>query len=273
MDQWDCKVKIEINNSLTSSKEVFMEFVTELKDKYEFIFFDEDEINSYSTDNNELTISFLGSFFAVEDFKNKIKAKQVDNLNIEFIGKFEPMGEVRMPLNDKELFNGWLKVYQRGVDNKDYNILKNYSAVTALIVNEDSEVLLVKQFRPSIMTITYELPAGCLDIVDEDPVDTMVRELKEETNLLLGRSRLQKLITYYSALGHSKSENTVYYASVAKSEVDVNNIEDEDVLETIWMPFKQFEKHIKQGNIKDSKTVIAYYHYKTYIEQKTLSIH
>lgn len=273
MDQWDGKIKIEVNNNLTSSKIVFEQFITKLKDKIECVFFDEDEIRRYSPENNELNITYLGSSFAVQDLKQKIINEQNDSIKVEFVNEFKSLGKVKMPLNDKILFDGWLKVYQRKVSSREYNILKNYSAVTSLIVNEDSEVLLVKQFRPAVMTITYELPAGCLDVENEDPLDTMVRELREETNLTIGRTRLQKLITYYTSLGHSNSQNTIYYASVAKSEQYATCINDEDVLETVWMPFKEFEKHIKQGNISDSKTVMAYYHYKTFIEQKTLSIH
>lgn len=55
------------------------------------------------------------------------------------------------------------------------------SAVVAL--DEDKNIILVRQHRVAIDRITLEIPAGKLDTADEDPFLCAKRELEEETGL------------------------------------------------------------------------------------------
>ena len=48
-------------------------------------------------------------------------------------------------------------------------------------VGREDSTLLVRQFRPPLQAETIELPAGLVDIDDESPVTTALRELHEET--------------------------------------------------------------------------------------------
>lgn len=70
-------------------------------------------------------------------------------------------------MKDELVYNGWLKVYNREIEENKYDILKNYDAVSAIVLNQFDEILLVKQFRPAIMQETLEVPAGCVDIHGE----------------------------------------------------------------------------------------------------------
>jgi len=49
-----------------------------------------------------------------------------------------------------------------------------------LAVTDANEIVMVKQFRPALKQVTTELPAGFVE-VDEDPRETAIRELYEET--------------------------------------------------------------------------------------------
>lgn len=56
---------------------------------------------------------------------------------------------------------------------------RDWSVVLAL--TENNEVLVVRQFKQGCDCILDELPAGLVDADDQNPVETMKRELREET--------------------------------------------------------------------------------------------
>lgn len=166
---------------------------------------------------------------------------------------------------DKLAYNGWLKIYNRDVNGRTYDILKNYDAAAAFVTDEFDDVLMVKQFRPAVMDNTLEIPAGCLDIEGELPEDCIVRELKEETNLQIKKENLQKIISYKPILGFSKSVLNLYHVKIKKSDLTINKVNDEDVNEVMWISKNDFIEYIKSGKIFDGKTIISYLYLKEMI--------
>lgn len=165
-------------------------------------------------------------------------------------------------MEDKLIYNGWLKVYNREVNGKIYDIVKQYDAVSAILLNEFNEILLVKQFRPSVMKETLEIPAGCRDIEGESKEKCLVRELKEETGLDIKEEELEWAIDYNPIMGFSNSTMSIFKVSVKKSDLKSKKIIGDDVTEVLWMPFEEFEKNIKEGKIYDSKTVMSFFYLK-----------
>lgn len=165
-------------------------------------------------------------------------------------------------MNDKLIYDGWLKLYHREVNSKQYDIIKNYDAVSAAIINEFNEILLVKQFRPSVMDNTLEIPAGCIDIPGESIENCLIREIKEETNLNISIENLEKIVAYKPMMGFSNSTMHLFKAIVKKSSLKSNKVNDTDVTEVMWMPFDEFEKNIENGKIYDSKTIMSYFYLK-----------
>lgn len=166
-------------------------------------------------------------------------------------------------MEDKLVYDGWLKVYSREVNGRRYDILKNYDAVSAIILNELNEILLVKQFRPAYMKETLEIPAGCLDVEGESIDNCLSREIKEETNIEVPLESLEKVIEYKPIMGFSTSTMTIFKTVIKKESLKSNKVNDADVTEALWMPFKEFEKNILEGNINDSKTLMSYYYLKS----------
>lgn len=171
-------------------------------------------------------------------------------------------------MEDKLIYDGWLKVCKRKVGNKEYDIVKNLSAVSAIVLNEYDEVLLVKQFRPSIMEETLEIPAGVLDVLGEEIEDCLIRELNEETALDVKREQVKKVISYKPILGFSSSTMHLFEVRVKRNDFNAENIDDADVTDAMWMPFKEFEQLISDGKIIDDKTIMAYFYIRNKISSK-----
>lgn len=168
-------------------------------------------------------------------------------------------------MNDELAYNGWLKVYKRQIGNRTFDILDDYNAVAALILNEYGEVLLVKQFRASVMRETLEIPAGAMDIDGEDEAGCLVRELQEETHLRIKAEELNPIISYKPNLGFSKSKMQIFMAQVNKDRVVYEKTEcDEEVYGITWMGFNDLEGHIMKGTIQDVKTIMVYLYMKTH---------
>ncbi len=162
--------------------------------------------------------------------------------------------------SDRLAYDGWLKVYKRKIKNREYDVLKDYNAVSAIIVNEFNELLLVKQYRPALMRETLEIPAGVMDNKGESEHESLVRELKEETGLQITPESLVHALDYKPMVGFSNSLMKVFYGKASKVELKAGLINDEDVYEALWMGLDEVSGKISRGEIQDVKTILAYYY-------------
>ena len=69
---------------------------------------------------------------------------------------------------------------QKSLNGKPFYRLIIPDGVMVLAVTDTNEIVMVKQFRPALKQVTTELPAGFVE-EDEDPRETAIRELYEET--------------------------------------------------------------------------------------------
>ena len=131
----------------------------------------------------------------------------------------------------------------------------NHPGAVAIVpfVNE-LHIVLVRQYRYPVKKTTYEIPAGKLDISKKESLlECAKRELKEETGY--STKNIKKLISFYPSTAFSNEELIIY---TAKDLVPGKQNPDEDeFIQNAVVPFKQALQMIKNGKIKDAKTVIA----------------
>jgi len=125
-------------------------------------------------------------------------------------------------------------------------------AVAVVAVTDEHEILLVRQFRYPVNDITIEIPAGKLDR-DELPENCAKRELAEEVGAFNGVLRL--LSSFYTTPGFCDEVLHLFMATGFKMS---NNSPDEDeFLDIIKIKMETALLWIKEGKIKDSKTIIG----------------
>lgn len=125
-------------------------------------------------------------------------------------------------------------------------------AVAVVAVTDENEVLLVRQYRYPVDDITIEIPAGKLER-DELPKSCAKRELAEEVGAVDGKLRL--LSSFYTTPGFC---NEVLHLFIATGFKILNNSLDEDeFLDIIKIKMETALLWIKEGKIKDSKTIIG----------------
>jgi ADP-ribose pyrophosphatase len=141
-------------------------------------------------------------------------------------------------------------------------IIEHGGSVVIIPVDENGNVLLVRQYRHAAGKELLELPAGTLD-EDEDPQVCAAREIREETGMAAGV--LTKLGEFYLAPGYSDEFMVVYLAmdlSHAPLQADAD-----DFLSVEVLPLAEAIGMAERGGIPDAKSLAALFLAKPILEK------
>lgn len=128
-------------------------------------------------------------------------------------------------------------------------------AVCVLAITPDDKLLLVKQYRKAIEKISYEIPAGKLEIGEQDdPKVAALRELEEETGYT---GELELLYDFYSAIGFCNERLRLYVAHNLKKVENPRPMDDDEYIEVLFVTLEEALELIANGEICDAKTIIA----------------
>ena len=132
------------------------------------------------------------------------------------------------------------------------DVIEGPDAVTIVAIDDEQNVLLVRQYRKAPERELLELPAGGLE-PGEVALDAAQRELREETGHAAGR--MVELGTFYSAPG-LLTELTYVYLAHDLREDPLPSDEDEEI-ELERMSFDDAVAAARDGRLRDLKTLAA----------------
>jgi len=162
-------------------------------------------------------------------------------------------------LKSERLYEG--KVFNLIVDEIEYpsgkrairEVAEHPGGAVVLAMNQNREVLLVRQFRYPMRQFLYELPAGKLS-PGEDPKDCAARELEEETGYRA--LSLQHLISIYTSPGFCSERLHIFLADSIESTGKGQQLEEGELhLTFTWVPLEGAIGMIESGEIVDGKTI------------------
>jgi len=133
-----------------------------------------------------------------------------------------------------------------------FEIIEHGGSVVLIPVDENGEVLFVRQYRHAAGRDLLELPAGTRD--GDEPFEACAsREIREETGMQAGK--LEKVGEFYLAPGYSTEFMAVYLATDLKP----NPLEaDEDEFLTVEkIPVKKALALAEGGGVPDAKSLAA----------------
>ncbi len=129
-------------------------------------------------------------------------------------------------------------------------VVEHYGAVAIVAMDDDNNVPMVYQYRHAFGRRLWELPAGLLDVAGEPPLDTAIRELREEAGLQAGSWAV--LVDLNSAPGFSDESVRVYLAT-RLTEVDRPEAHHEEADMTMrWFPIAEAARRVLSGEIVNS---------------------
>lgn len=132
-------------------------------------------------------------------------------------------------------------------------IVEHNGAVAAIALTEDKNIIMVKQFRYACGEAILEIPAGKIDKGETDPVAAMKRELKEET----GYTASQVLHMGDVNPSCAYSEEVIHLYLMTGLTPGEQNLDEDEALEVIEMPFDEVYDMAVRGELVDSKTLAA----------------
>ncbi len=143
-----------------------------------------------------------------------------------------------------------------------YQIVEKRDGVILVPITKDKKVILVREYFAGINAYTLSLPKGQIDD-GHDELQTANKELQEEIGYKA--TKLKKIGVVTVSPGYLTQKISIYLAmDLQKSKLAGD--EDEE-LEVVPYPFKDFGKLIVSGKIADARIISA-----LYLAQKTIHI-
>lgn len=137
-----------------------------------------------------------------------------------------------------------------------FEIIRHPGGAAVLPILPDGQVLLIRQFRPAIGAMIYEIPAGRLE-VNESPLECAGRELIEEVGYQA--AQITPLGGFWSTVGFCDEYIHLFLGrGLTASE---QALEPDEVIELCPMPLDAALSKVKNGKILDSKTQLALLRY------------
>ena len=132
-------------------------------------------------------------------------------------------------------------------------------AVAILAVTPENKIIIVKQYRKAIEQISYEIPAGKLEIGENgSEKEAALRELEEETSYT---GDLNLTHDFYTAIGFCNEKIKLYLATNLQKVANPRPQDDDEVLEIFELSLEECLEMIADGRICDAKTIIAIQYY------------
>ena len=129
-------------------------------------------------------------------------------------------------------------------------IVEHSDCVAIVAIDENDNVLLVRQFRKPVEKELLEIPAGGID-AGEDPEAAVIREMQEETGFL--PQKVERLGGFYSAPGYCTEYLHLYLATdLVPSQL---HAEDTESISLVLMPVSEIPGLLASDKIHDGKTL------------------
>ena len=133
-------------------------------------------------------------------------------------------------------------------------IVRHKGAVAILARLDDGRFVLVRQYRKPVESVVLEIVAGLLE-EGEAPDACAVREVKEETGYDV--KSMTKLGEIWPSPGYTSELLHLFYAELSGDGEPVS-LDDDEMLEPAVMEERTIEKMIRDGKIRDGKTLAAW---------------
>ena len=151
---------------------------------------------------------------------------------------------VKLSLEEVRLPNGNIMTLE---------LIRHPGAAAVVPVDDDGNVVLVRQYRHATGSWLLEVPAGKLDHPGEPPEECARREVEEETGYRAGR--LVPLGWVWTTPGFTNEKIWLYMAlDLTPAQA---NLQADEVLSVEKLPFAEAAARALSGEIVDSKSVIA----------------
>jgi 8-oxo-dGDP phosphatase len=133
-----------------------------------------------------------------------------------------------------------------------HHVVRLHRAAVMVLVDDQDRVLMLWRHRFVQDKWGWELPGGLVDD-DEDPKDTAIRELEEETGYRA--RRIEHLVTYQPMVGMVDSEHVLFIGRDPEKFTEPVDLNEADRIE--WVPLSSVPELMASGQIWNSGVLIG----------------
>lgn len=137
--------------------------------------------------------------------------------------------------------------------NIEFTTVRHPGAVVIIPVNDNGELIMVKQYRPAIKKWILEFPAGTLED-SENILACAQRELAEEVQLQA--QQWQDIGQLLPVPGFCDEVQYLYLATGLSA--SYGELDDDEIIEVVSLPVAEFEAKVASNEIQDAKTLAAF---------------
>jgi len=131
-------------------------------------------------------------------------------------------------------------------------IVEHGGAVGVVALDDDGNVLLVRQFRSALGMQLLEIPAGTLR-AGEDPRACASRELAEETGY--SAQQIEPLYAFYSSPGFSNERIWLFLATGLSP--GAQSVGSDELIEVVKVPLESALEMVAAVQICDGKSILG----------------
>ena len=136
--------------------------------------------------------------------------------------------------------------------------------MNVVAVTPDQNLVMVKQYRHGTDTLELEIPGGVMDVNDANPVETAIRELREETGYEGQNARIIGQVAANPAIMNNTCFTILIEQCRETHPVEWDSGED---MTTKTHPVARIPELVAQGKIRHSLVVVALYYFELWQRQ------
>ncbi|WP_314425455.1 NUDIX hydrolase [uncultured Microbacterium sp.] len=144
--------------------------------------------------------------------------------------------------------------YGEGEIRRQY--VEHTGAVAIVALDDQDRVLLIQQYRHPIRHRDWELPAGLLDVVDEEPLAAAQRELAEEADLVA--EHWEPMVSSWTTPGGNDEVIHLFLATGISPAPAAHEREDEEAdIRVEWVPLDDAVDAVLDGRMRNGILTIG----------------
>ncbi|MDD5937196.1 MAG: NUDIX hydrolase [Clostridiales bacterium] len=138
-----------------------------------------------------------------------------------------------------------------------WDLIDHRGAAAIVPVDEDGNIIMVRQYRNPLQRYTLEIPAGGIN-PGEDCKTAAMRECEEETGYRAGETK--HLIDIYTTVAFCNEKISIYYTNQLLP--SKQHLDEDEFLNVERHSVEELTAMILTGMIQDAKTISAILAYK-----------